>query len=46
MGQLVAENALELLAIELLSSPLVMATLACCGSRPVAKAFGALSSMT
>ena len=46
MRQLVADDALELLAIELLEEAgRDRDTLACCGSRPVAKALGAVSSM-
>ena len=43
---LVGDDALELLAVQPSSSPRVTATEACCGSRPVAKALGAGSSMT
>ena len=38
-------DALELLAVELLEQAVVIATDACCGSRPVANALGAVSSI-
>ena len=44
--QLVGDDALELLAVSFSSSPDVIATEACFGSRPVAKALGAVSLMT
>ena len=43
--ELVADDALELLAVHLLQQAVVTAIEACCGSRPVAKALGAVSSM-
>ena len=46
MAELVPDDALELLAIHRSSSPVVTATDACAGSRPVAKAFWLPSSTT
>ena len=43
---LVRHDALQLLPVERASSPSVTAMLACCGSRPVAKALGSGSGTT